>query len=83
LAVLLLYASGAFTELIDVFITFTNKEFFTFQCWNIHPMHVPKETAFRVETIHNEFKSLTKFSSLLKAPENFSVFRVFNDSCDP
>ena len=46
-------------------------------------MHVPKETAFRVETIHNEFKSLTKFSSLLKAPENFSVFRVFNDSCDP
>jgi len=72
----LLYASGAFTKLIDVFITFTNKESVLYISILEYTSDACSERniAFRVETIHNEFKSLTKFSSLLKAPENFSVF---------
>ena len=40
---LLPYACGAFTKLIDALIEFMNKDsFFTSQFWNIYLMHVQK-----------------------------------------
>ena len=54
LAMLLLYARGAFTELIDVFIEFMSKEFVLFILILKHMSDACSEIDVRGETIHSE-----------------------------